>query len=378
VLLLSDAGVEAAGLTAKVEKALTAGGMLTVAASDSSVPSDSALSVVVRLAELYREKGCDAIVALGGGSVLDTAKGVNILAGTNSRNLSQWAGAGKIDRPLPPLAAIPTTSGTGSEATLVAVIADHDAGRKLLYTSTFLQPDIALLDPEMTASLPPFLTAATGMDALTHAMEAYYCRGHNPLSDAHALEAVRLIGDHLTGTVADPANREGRAALSEASNLAGLAFSNSMVGMVHTLGHSIGAVCGVHHGLCMALLLPWGIGYNLPRIEKETAQLLYALTGKAMAGGEESGTALVEALHRLNGELHRITGGRHPRCLSELRGRDGEPLIRREHLPEIAEVAMGDGSILYNPEELEYRDALKLLEEAFQADPEGEVSSSSS
>ncbi|MGC9313514.1 MAG: iron-containing alcohol dehydrogenase, partial [Sediminispirochaetaceae bacterium] len=363
-MLLSDPGVAAAGLTKLVEAALAR--MTPAVVTDTSIPSDSDVTVVQRLGKLYREKGCDALVAVGGGSVLDTAKGVNILAGTGAHRLEEYAGAGKINRPLPPLAAVPTTSGTGSETTLVAVIADHEASRKLLYTSPFLQPDIAVLDPRMTASLPPALTAATGMDALTHAMEAYFCLGHNPVSDQHALEAVRLIGRHLINVVEDPDDVEGRAALAEASNLAGLAFSNSMVAMIHTLGHSVGAVCGVHHGVCMSVLLPYGIEYNLGRVGGDMALLLEALTGGTSG---EAGPKLAAEVRRMNAELHRLTGGRHPRNLAEAKGRDGMPLVREDQLPDIARVAMGDGSILYNPEELDFDDALRVLQKAYEGAP---------
>lgn len=362
-MLLSDRGVEAAGLTAEVEDALCK--EFPPIVIDSDIPSDSDSRVVDRLAGLYRTEDCDAIVAVGGGSVMDTAKGVNILVGTGGRRLSDFAGAGKVAQKLPTLAAIPTTSGTGSEATLVAVIADHKLGKKLPYTSVFLQPDIAVLDPAMTASLPPFLTAATGMDALTHAMEAYYCLAHNPVSDEHALEAVRLIGRYLLRVVEIPGDKEGRLALAVASNLAGLAFSNSMVGMVHMLGHSVGAVCGVHHGVCMSLLLPYGIEYNLKKIDDSTEALLKALTGEER---RDSGAVLAAELRKLNEELHRLTGGRHPRNLAEVRGREGELLIREEDLPRVAETAMGDGSVLYNPEEVDFDDALRILQAAYRGE----------
>ena len=363
-MLLSDAGVARAGLTRMVETIIA--GQTPAVVIDTSIPSDSDVTVVRNLAGLYKEHNCNALVAVGGGSVLDTAKGVNILVGTGALQLSEYAGAGKIRQPLPPLAAIPTTSGTGSETTLVAVIADHAASLKLLYTSPFLQPDIAVLDPRMTASLPPALTAATGMDALTHAMEAYYCLGHNPVSDQHALEAVRLIGKYLLGVVREPDHAEGRNAMAVASNLAGLAFSNSMVGMVHTLGHSVGAVCGVHHGVCMSVLLPYGIEYNLKRIGGELMPLLEALTGKTTA---QAGPALAAEVRRLNEELHMLTNGKHPRNLSEALGRDNQPLVRKEDLPVIARTAMGDGSLLYNPEEMDYNEALIVLQAAFIGDP---------
>lgn len=368
-MLLSDRGVEAAGLTAEVEDVLWKD--IPPIIVDSDIPSDSDSMVVNRLAGLYGKNDCDVIVAVGGGSVMDTAKGVNILAGTGGRRLSDFAGAGKVARQLPPLVAIPTTSGTGSEVTLVAVIADHQQGKKLPYTSVFLQPDLAVLDPSMTASLPPFLTAATGMDALTHAMEAYYGLAHNPPADEHALEAVRLIGRYLLRVVEDPEDREGRLALAVASNLAGLAFSNSMVGMVHMLGHSVGAVCGVHHGVCMSILLPYGIEYNLHRIPDATGPLLKALTGEDQPDhleSRDSGRALAGEVRKMNEKLHHLTGGRHPRTLSEVKGREGELLVREDDLSRIADTAMGDASVLYNPEELDFDDALRVLQAAYHGE----------
>ncbi|WP_020611396.1 iron-containing alcohol dehydrogenase [Sediminispirochaeta bajacaliforniensis] len=361
-MLLSDPGVAAAGLTTRVEKLLSGAG-IPPAVVDTAIPSDSDIETVRRLASLYRERHCDALVAVGGGSVIDTAKGVNILAGYGGESLSDFAGAGKINRRLPPLVVLPSTSGTGSEATLVAVIADHAEGKKLLYTSPFLQPDIALLDPEMTLSLPPFLTAATGMDALTHAVEAWFCLGHNPVSDRHALTAISLVGEHLLHVVANPDDVSGRTALAQASNLAGLAFSNSMVGMIHTLGHSVGAACGVHHGMAMAILLPLGIEYNLSRIGGDLGPVLEALTGTSSS---PAGPALIAEVRRMNEELHRITEGLHPRSFSEVRDRKGNPLVREEDLPRIAMLSQGDGSVLYNPEELDYDDALRVLKAAYE------------
>jgi alcohol dehydrogenase len=174
------------------------------------------------------------IVAVGGGSVMDTAKGVNIVVSENADDLMQFSGAGNLTRPLKPLVAIPTTAGTGSEVTLVAVIADPARNLKMPFTSYFLMPDIAVLDPRMTLTLPPAITAATAMDALTHAIEAYTCLAKNPLSDAHAQLAIELIGQNLLKVINVPENANGRLALAVAATLAGVAFSNAMVGMVHT------------------------------------------------------------------------------------------------------------------------------------------------
>ena len=214
-MIITDKGVVAAGLVDFVSAAITPGVHIGAVADD--VPPDSDLTVVVQLAAVYRENGCDAIIAVGGGSVMDTAKGVNILVSENSDDLMQFSGAGTLTRRLRPLMAIPTTAGTGSEVTLVAVIADHDRNLKMLFTSYFLMPDMAVLDPRMTLTLPPAITAATAMDALTHAVEAYTCLAKNPLSDAHALLAIELISQNLSNVINEPDNADGRLALAVAA-----------------------------------------------------------------------------------------------------------------------------------------------------------------
>jgi alcohol dehydrogenase len=146
------------------------------------VPPDSSLSTVRNAAAIYRENNCDAIIAIGGGSVIDTSKGVNILVSEGGTDLLKYSGAHNLPKPLKPFFVVPTTSGTGSEVTMVAVISDTDKGVKLPFTSYFLMPNAAILDPRMTQTLPPHITAMTGMDALTHAVEAYTCLGHNPVA----------------------------------------------------------------------------------------------------------------------------------------------------------------------------------------------------
>ena len=159
---------------------------MTIGAIADDVPPDSDLRVVNRLARVYREKGCDSIIAVGGGSVMDTAKGINIVVSEKADDLMMFSGANVLKRALKPLIAIPTTAGTGSEVTLVAVVKDHERHLKMAFVSYFLLPDVSIVDSRMTMSLPPAITAATGMDALSHAVEAYTCLAKNPLSDAHA------------------------------------------------------------------------------------------------------------------------------------------------------------------------------------------------
>jgi len=271
-LIVTDKGVSGAGLVDIVTDAIKDG--VSVGAIADDVPQDSDLRVVNRLAAVYRENGCDSLIAVGGGSVMDTAKGINIVVSENADDLMEFSGAGALKRPLKPLVAIPTTSGTGSEVTLVAVVKDHEKHLKMAFVSYFLLPDVAILDSRMTLTLPAFITASTAMDAMAHAVEAYTCLGKNPLSDTSAIAAISLISENLLKVMKNPSDKDGRLALSNAATLAGMAFSNSMVGMVHNLGHSVGSVCGVPHGTCMSILLPYGLEYNMHKNGHLIAELL--------------------------------------------------------------------------------------------------------
>lgn len=366
-MIITDAGVSGAGLVDVVTSAM--GGRISAFAVADDVPPDSDLLVVNRLSALYREKGCDAIIAVGGGSVLDTAKGVNIVVSEDADDLMKFTGAGALKRKLKPLIAIPTTAGTGSEVTMVAVIADHARKRKMLFSSYFLLPDVAVLDPRMTGTLPAHLTAATGMDALAHAVEAYTCLGKNPLSDTHARQAISMISQNLMNVVKNPDDAEGRLALATAATLAGIAFSNSMVGMVHTLGHSVGSVCHVPHGTCMAILLPYGLEYNMHKIGDYAAELLFPLAGSevyAKTAKENRADVAVAFIRKMNKDLRKATGGRHFTNLGAITDREGQPAVPKNMLGKIAETALGDGSIFYNPEDLDYEDCLMVLTAAWE------------
>jgi len=369
-MIITDKGVVAAGLVDILLAAITPG--VRIGAVEDDVPPDSDLKTVNRLAGVYRESGCDALVAVGGGSVIDTAKGVNIVVSENVDDLMQFSGAGNLTRPLKPLVAIPTTAGTGSEVTLVAVIADPARNLKMPFTSYFLMPDIAVLDPRMTLTLPPAITAATAMDALTHAIEAYTCLAKNPLSDAHAQLAIELIGQNLLKVINEPENANGRLALAVAATLAGVAFSNAMVGMVHTLGHSVGAVCGVPHGISMAILLPYGLEYNMHKNGHLTAQLLLPLSGArvyAQTPAHLRAQHAIAAIRQLNQRLHQGTGGRHARFFKEITSPDGSARVPAESIEAIADKALGDGSILCNPEELDRDDLVMVMSHAWAGTP---------
>jgi alcohol dehydrogenase len=369
-LLITDKGVAAAGLVDIVVNALKEG--VTIGGIADNVPPDSDLKVVNQLAVLYKENACDAIIAIGGGSVMDTAKGVNIVVSENATDLMAFSGAGALKRRLKPLIAVPTTAGTGSEVTLVAVIKDHEKHLKMLFTSYFLLPSVSVLDSRMTMTMPPFITAMTGMDAMSHAVEGYYCLQKNPLSDAHSLAAVSMIHKHLPMVTKNPTDKDGRLAMAVAACLAGISFSNSMVGMVHNLGHATGAVCGVPHGICMAILLPYGLEYNMHKCEESIAELLLPMASEEVylkTPKEQRADKVVSLIRDMNQELNTITGGRHPRYLSEIKDRDGKQVVPRNVLPEIAKAALLDGATIYNPEDSDYEDNLMVLEAAWEGKP---------
>jgi alcohol dehydrogenase len=367
-LIITDKGVEENGLVELVAKAMKMENITVY----SNVPIDSDLQTIKEIANLYRAKNCDSIIAVGGGSVIDTAKGVNVLVSLGGENLMKYAGAGKIKTKLNPFIVAPTTSGTGSEMTLAAVIADHERNVKLSFVSYNLLPDIALLDSRMSKTLPNHLTAQTAMDALTHACEAYTCLAKNPMSDSAALLAIRLISNNILKAIENPNDLDARLALANGSALAGSAFSNSMVGMVHTLGHATGAVCHVPHGTCMSIFLPYGLQYNLKKVEEYISELLYPLAGEDVYSEtpkKKRAIKAIEYIRDLNQKLYEATEGRHARSLNEIKDKQGNLLVTKDKLPQIARTAMGDASQFYNPEDLDYNDFMLILEHAWEGKP---------
>ncbi|UWH26619.1 iron-containing alcohol dehydrogenase [Aeromonas veronii] len=357
-LLLTDKGVNATGLATLLANVL-AEGELPVAAIWDEIPADSSTAVVERIAKRYRELDCDSLVALGGGSVIDTAKAVNILTSMGGDHLLDYSGAGCLTRPLKPLAVVPTTAGTGSEVTLVAVIKDEASGRKVPFTSPFLLPQLAVLDPRLTQGLPLNITAATAMDAMTHAIEAFIGTAKNPVSDALALMAVEKIASALPQIIHDPQNKQLRLQLAEGSTLAGMAFSNSMVGLVHALGHSLGARCHLPHGLCMNLFLPTVLDYNRPEVDSELARLLLPLVGAerfAATPAHQRAEATITAIRTLRDTLWQAV--KLPRTMSEAGVSD------RSLLTEIRDLAINDGALLFNRKDADREQLLTLLERA--------------
>lgn len=358
-MVVTDRGVAGAGLVDTLREILAVGGV-EIAAVYQDVPPDSSLAAVRAIAAAYREAGCDALIALGGGSPIDTAKAANILASEDTDDLLKFSGAGNLPRPLKPLLVIPTTAGTGSEVTYVSIVKDEERGVKVPFASPFLMPNAAVLDPRMTLSLPAQITAATAMDAMTHACESFICLAKNPMSDAYAAAAVRAISENLLKVLDAPRDEQGRLALAQGAAMAGIAFSNSMVGLVHALGHSVGALCHVHHGTCMSILLPAVLEYNLPARREAIGELLLPLAGEEVYADTPVPNRPEKAIARLKwlkDEIHSRCG--LPRTLSET----GK--VERAQLQKIAEMSLDDGSIIFNPVEVSREEALGVLERAW-------------
>ncbi|WP_180096961.1 MULTISPECIES: iron-containing alcohol dehydrogenase [unclassified Acinetobacter] len=358
-LIITDKGVRANNLLAPIEAAFEMADAAIVAIFDD-VPPDSSLGTVRSAAKLYRENHCDAIIAVGGGSVIDTSKATNILVSEGGDDLLKYSGAHNLPKPLKPFFVIPTTSGTGSEVTMVAVVSDTEKNVKMPFASYYLMPHAAILDPRMTQTLPPHLTAMTAMDALTHAVEAYTCMAANPISDAYATAAVKKISSHLFNVLDNPNDAQGRLELAQASTMAGIAFSNSMVGIVHSLGHSLGAVVHLPHGLCMNLFLPYVLEYNKEVNGDKIADLLLPLAGAdiyAQTPAHLRADKTIATILTMRDRIYSLT--KLPRTLRET----GK--ISEAQLDEVAEKALNDGSIIYNPKEATLEDLKSILKKAW-------------
>lgn len=358
-MIITDQGVTKVGLLEVLLNSLAESEIVIGAVYDQT-PPESSTTVVTEIARIFREKTCDSLIAIGGGSVIDTTKGVNILVSNNSEDIRLFQGADILKGCFVPFYVVPTTAGTGSEATSAAVIQDLEKGVKMSLVSELLLPRAAILDTRMTLTLPPKLTAATGMDALTHAMEAYIGIQQNPMSDAFALQAITLIGRYLREVTANPKDKNGRLALANASTMAGTAFSNAMVGCVHSMGHATGAVAHVPHGVVMNVFLPHGLRLNLPKTAERIGEMLLPLAGAevfASTDPEQRAEKTIAEVERLKEDLFQLSG--LPRNLKEAG-------VQREQFDKIAALGINDGSALMNPVELTLERAYGLLEAAWE------------
>lgn len=345
-LLVTDAGILKAGLADLVLKAI--GSSVPIF---SDVPPDSSIQTITDLLRFADEVGADGFIAVGGGSVMDTTKGVNLVAAVGPSRGKGTCTHRPVRRR--PMVAIPTTAGTGSEVSPYSVILDEEAGVKYPIYDPRLLPAMAVLAPELTLGLPPKLTASTGMDALTHAVEAYVSIGHNPCSDLFALAAAAAIVRALPQVMAEPKNLAARSAMLTASCQAGIAFSSAGLGATHAIAHALGGLFHVPHGVANACILPYVMEYNVPYATERLASIARAI-GAAEPGGHngESARKGIAAIRKLVKELG-------------LPGRIRDLGVKREDLPKVAAQAARDATLPTNPRGATAADILTLLERAY-------------
>ena len=291
VLLVTDPSICALGLTDSLRTALRGQG-ISYEVFDGAV-GDPTIQMVESAREVYVKNGCQGMIAFGGGAAMDCAKAVGARMARPRKSLRQLKGIMRVLRRLPLIVAIPTTSGTGSETTVAAVITDQENGYKFTIMDPVVIPHIVVHDPKITASLPLFVTATTGMDALTHAVEAYIGGAVTKASGQEALEAARLISENLLPACQDGSNMEARANMLRAAYLAGRAFSRSYVGYCHAVAHSLGGKYHIPHGLANAVLLPYVLDAYGSAVYPKAKQLAVAMH---LAEEETSEAA---AAHRL-------------------------------------------------------------------------------
>jgi 4-hydroxybutyrate dehydrogenase len=351
-LVVADRGVVAAGLAERVHAALRGAG-LRASRFDDVQPNPTDRDAAAGLAA-FREGDCDGLVAVGGGSSIDAAKLVQLLA-THPPPLSRYDDAAGGDRhvrgDLPPLVAIPTTAGTGSEVGRSAVVTLPDTGRKTVIFSPHLMPRAAICDPELTLGLPATLTAWTGMDALTHGVEAWLATGFHPLADAVALDAIRRVARALPVAVREGSDVAARTDMMIAAMEGAMAFQKGL-GAAHALAHALTPLSGVHHGLANAVVLPAVVEWCRPAAPARVARLAVAL-GAPPGGGEEALAA--EAAGRVRALGREV--GIPPRL------RDVG--VREEDLPRLAARAFEDASHRTSPRPCTEADLLALVRAAY-------------
>jgi choline dehydrogenase len=346
-LLVTDPGVVAAGL---LDRALE---HLRDPVVFEEVRPNPDIALVDRGADTYRDSGCDGLVALGGGSSMDTAKSIGVVVAHGGSILEYEYGRTPLSHRVPPLVAVPTTAGTGSEVTLWAVITDHDRRIKFHVGGTpLIGPHVALVDPELMLGLPPAVTAATGMDALSHAIECYTCDYHQPFNDAVALHAMELVGRWLRSAVEDGSNLEARMQMAHAATLGGMAYGTESAGAAHAMSQSAGGVHPCPHGALTARVLGPVCEFNAPAAPERYARIAVAL------GADVSGLDTLEAALAGVEEVYRLTEDVDIPTMEELGFSENE-------IPMLARIAYEDPQTNGNPRSVDVSDYEEIYRNAF-------------
>lgn len=347
VLIVSDLGVANAGWLEKIIQTCKDSHLPYATFTDITTnPKDTE---VVKGVSVFRENECDAIIGIGGGSVLDVAKAIAILA-TNSGKISDYEGIDKIEKPLPPMVMVMTTAGSGSEVSQFSIIVDSERKRKMTIVSKTLVPDIAIIDPFTLMTKDSALTASTGMDVLTHAIEAYVSIAATPLTDVQAKNALYLVTNYLRPSVASKTNMEAKEAMAMASLQAGLAFSNAILGAAHAISHAIGGRFPLPHGEINAILLPHIMDFNFIAVPKRFTEIaeIMGIDTRGLTQ-REAGNRAVTFVNQLSEDIG------IPKRLRNIG-------ITEDEINLISQTALEDACMITNPRDMDFIQVKTLLE----------------
>ena len=348
-LLATDKGIARSGILKKVTDVLDE--IKVRYCVFDEVEPDPSIETVEKASEVYRRDGCTLVIGLGGGSSIDTAKATCIRS-SQEGSLVEYAAGKPMEKPLPPVIAIPTTAGTGSEATAVAIISDHHNIQKIAIRNPRLVPRVALLDPSLLGSLPAKVAAETGADALSHAVEAYVGLGSHTVTDALALTAIRMISQNVLGFMGNRGDTGVAGQMLLASCMAGMCFNNAGLGLVHSLAHPVGAYFHVPHGLACALYLPVVMEFNASACPEKLASIAEAMGENV--GGLKREAAAEKAWPAVRGLLDRMG---IPRKLSQLG-------IQFRLEPKMVDDVLSAGPTKNNPRKADRAEIARLFEAA--------------
>ncbi|GAB7025486.1 iron-containing alcohol dehydrogenase [Geotalea toluenoxydans] len=349
LLIVTDAGLSKMGVADQIKAQLVEAGLKAVI-FDGAEPNPTDKNVHEGV-KVYQDNKCDGIVSLGGGSSHDCGKGIGLVIG-NGGNIRDFEGVNKSTKAMPPFLAINTTAGTASEMTRFCIITNTDTHVKMAIVDWRCTPNIAINDPVLMVGKPPALTAATGMDALTHAVEAYVSTIATPITDACAIKAIELVAANLSVAVANGDNLEARDAMAYAEYLAGMAFNNASLGYVHSMAHQLGGFYNLPHGVCNAILLPAVSQFNLIACPKRFADIAVAL------GENIAGLSVTEAAEKAIAAIRKLSASIGiPAGLKELN-------VKEADLKIMAENAKKDACQLTNPRKATLEQVIEIYKAA--------------
>jgi len=341
IMVVCDPGVKVAGIADPLLRNLT--DVFGSISTFNEVTPDPDIALVERMTEFARAKKTDLLIAIGGGSAIDATKAVRVLL-SEGGVITDYEGMDKITKTTVPMIAIPTTSGTGSEVTSFSIVSDHARKRKMVLAGRAIAADVALVDPLLTLSMPKSVTASTGMDAMTHAIEAALSTIATPLTDLNAYKAISLIYRYLPKAVCSPEDIEARSKVMLGSLFAGIAFNSAILGLAHAIAHPLGAVCGLPHGLANAIVLPEVVAFNGRAVPEKVIAIGHAI---GLTGDQLSVDSVVDALTHLNREIG----------IPSL----SQAGITAEQFDEIAELTLQEVSLFTNPAPVTLLDVKAVL-----------------